>query len=174
MPKTVEVKEIDWTDPVAVLRAAADDMELCIKDPKVTFNMESWYVKLDEAEHADQGITCSVCMAGAVMYNRFNQVLVTDNYGYGAVAWDDVNVTENSAFKALDCFRDGAMECFYDNFGSYLGGIYDDIYGFLDRLPENLRGDWSYDGALSGCRAQELIKLARDFANEIEGAANNA
>lgn len=140
--------EIDWTDPVQVLRAAAEDMEKVIAAKDMTLDMETWYNDTRENGRGPRK-TCSVCMAGSVLYNRLDVHLS----GTCGVRWNEMTIDQDFALCALNAFRNCDYESFSEN---------------MD-VPTLAGPKFKvYTGVLDDEQANELIAHARAYADILE------
>lgn len=144
--------KIDWTDPVQVLRAAADDMEKVMAADNLTLNMDDWYLNTSWESGED---TCEMCMAGAVLFNRDDQYIIkNDRNGLNSgIRWMDVPEDIMSAMNALNYFRSGSnTKAFCSLIGvKYVG--YEHT-GYFGELPDD--------------SARDLIAHARAYADILE------
>lgn len=139
-----------WDKISWVLRTAADDLEELANDGRYTIDMDIYHNKYSDG-------MCHICMAGAVMAGTLECNIDDDMFPQHFT--DEIR----KALRALDVFRDGAIEdafskingtesiyfCFEDKFGSYDANI-------------------TFEGRLSPEETQHLINYAREWADKFE------
>lgn len=147
MPKTIEIKEVDWTNPAQVLRAAAVDMEAILKHKEVTFDM-------DYFGGVEKGKVCAVCMAGAVLYERLGKPFNLQRGVYdNEVLWGEITDEQYGAMHALDMFRQGDVDAFCE--------------GFNAPTPDH-NTPKRFEGILDDDETGDLIHSAREFADALD------
>ena len=91
--------------PSRLIALALEDLELSENDPKMSIDMDDWFIPADIECYQP---TCQVCLAGAVMAKSLN---VSLDEHCDLEDFDDE--TENT-LRALDSFREGYIERAFD------------------------------------------------------------
>ena len=82
----------------ALLRIAVEDAQKCEADPRYLLRMGDWHVP------SDSTLRCEVCMAGAVMAQRFGAEPIAS---FAPTDYDDATA---EAFWAIDAMRRGYFD----------------------------------------------------------------
>ncbi len=101
-----QIKELPpLNKPSQLIRVALEDLEKQEKLPNKNIFMGDWHHWDDETNK------CNICLAGAVMCERFN-VLDTQD-----VSYENFEDDSSRQFRALNSFRRGEVEDAFDNLG---------------------------------------------------------
>lgn len=140
-------KTIDPKDPVAVLRAAARELEIRRDDPRFVIDMDRFHLPI--------GATCHICLAGAVMCGLGDKVQPTRHIRTG-----EFGVDWSEALRALDRFRQGGVSYYLSSFGI-------DNSTRL-KAHERFSGKWYFEGELSPQEIDALIGHCHTVADWLE------